>query len=236
MKIKIFPIPELKKIASYNKYKENHHKKQLQRNIINVDNVNYALEKQFHKFELLRFNLFGENFDNYGDVILHGITYKAKKIKINYKKKNSKTNFSTLFDNDQNNMTKKKYHLIKSNSFKNELKEKFKKIIKTATLKSKNDSLPKLNNIFKVSDANMKNFLEMDQFQPKTFKNMHNFIQTRNEFLKRHDEAETISQKINKIRSKSTKVKDEINNVNSLDEDKKLQFKYRYIYVRSKFL
>ena len=236
MKIKIFPIPDLKKITSYNKYKENHHKRQLQKNIINVENVNYALEKQFQKFELHRFNLFGENFDNYGDVTLNGITYKAKKIKVNYKNKKSEVNFSLLFDNDQNNMNKKKYRLIKSNSSTNELKEKFKKIIKASRIKSKCDSLPKLNNCFKISSANMKNFLEMDEFQPKTLKNWHNFIKTRNEFLKRHDEAETISKKINKIRSSSTKVKDEIINVKNRDEDTKLQFKYRYTYVKSKFL
>ena len=51
---------------------------------VNAENINLILDKHFMKLELIKFNLFGEDFENYGNIVLNGQTYYPYKLNLDY--------------------------------------------------------------------------------------------------------------------------------------------------------
>lgn len=52
--------------------------------LIKENSMNDVLHKHFSKYDLIQLDLFGEDIDNYGNIILNGISYHPTKIKLNY--------------------------------------------------------------------------------------------------------------------------------------------------------
>jgi hypothetical protein len=48
------------------------------------DSMYDKIHEHFNKFDLLKLNFFGDDFENYGNITLKGISYPPKKIKIDY--------------------------------------------------------------------------------------------------------------------------------------------------------
>ena len=53
-------------------------------NILAKNSVYDKIHQHFSKFDLLKLNFFGDDFENYGNVTLKGISYPPKKIKMDY--------------------------------------------------------------------------------------------------------------------------------------------------------
>ena len=49
-----------------------------------AENINLILDRHFLTLELIKFNLFGEDFENYGNIVLNGQTYYPYKLNLEY--------------------------------------------------------------------------------------------------------------------------------------------------------
>ena len=55
-----------------------------QKNNMTAENINSILDRHFLTLELIKFNLFGEDFENYGNIEINGQTYYPYKLNLDY--------------------------------------------------------------------------------------------------------------------------------------------------------
>ena len=85
---------------------------------ITVEDINIILSKHFRTLELLKFNLFGEDFENYGNLELNGQTYHPNKLSLDYlaEQQNDDVDSDKIIDYDILNSLKKADEISKLNS------------------------------------------------------------------------------------------------------------------------
>ena len=57
-----------------------------------AENINLILDRHFLTLELIKFNLFGEDFENYGNIVINGQTYYPYKLNLDYLAKQESDN------------------------------------------------------------------------------------------------------------------------------------------------
>ena len=74
-----------------------------------AENINLILDRHFLTLELIKFNLFGEDFENYGNIELNGQTYYPYKLNLDYlaKQQNEDIKYDYNIDVDILNSLKK---------------------------------------------------------------------------------------------------------------------------------
>lgn len=232
-----------------NEFSKNKNKK----NPINAENINQILDRHFMKLELIKFNLFGEDFENYGNLVINGQTYYPYKLNLDYLANQSKdiaqqdlnVNMEILnslkkAENLKNNNTDKIRNKTKNEKTKKILSTNYKKMFKNKScenIDTKNATmkLPKIKNKFNVTSTNMRLFLQRNYFQTMTSQNRKNFEMKKNNFLKRHGEAQGIKKKLNVLEKTIKNIDKEIVDAYLINEAKIPQFQFRYKYLQSKF-
>jgi hypothetical protein len=236
-----------------NEFSKNKNKK----NPINAENINQILDRHFMKLDLIKFNLFGEDFENYGNLVINGQTYYPCKLNLDYLANQSKdiaqedlnVNMEILdslkkaeipkLDNNRNcssmknrKTTSEKSKLLYRNIPKIILKNK-----SCENIESKNGiiKLPKLKKKNNIRSPNKKFFLQNNFYQTMTSQNRKNFINKRKYFIKRHGDAQGLKKKLDVIERSIKNIDKEIVNNGLINEEKIPQFQYRYKYLESKF-
>ena len=245
---------EQKKISLFDEAMNEFCKNKNRKNPINAENINLILDRHFMKLELIKFNLFGEDFENYGNLVYNGQTYYPYKLNLDYLANQSKDiaqqdlniNMEILnsLKKAENSENRKK---IKNKSIR-ERNKKFgntyiKKLFKNKSCKNINNKnanmkLPiiknNLNNL-NITRSNMRFFLQKNCFETLTSQNKRNFEMKKNNFLKRHREAQGHKRKLNNLENKIKNIDNKIINDCQVNESKIPQFQYRYKYLESKF-
>jgi hypothetical protein len=62
------------------------------KNQMTAENINLILDRHFLTLELIKFNLFGEDFENYGNIVINGQTYYPYKLNLDYLAKQESDN------------------------------------------------------------------------------------------------------------------------------------------------
>ena len=62
------------------------------KNQMTAENINLILDRHFLTLELIKFNLFGEDFENYGNIEINGQTYYPYKLNLDYLAKQESDN------------------------------------------------------------------------------------------------------------------------------------------------
>ena len=218
---------------------------------VNAENINQILDKHFMKLELIKFNLFGEDFENYGNIVLNGQTYYPYKLNLDYlanqsndiAERDSNVNLDIIKSLQKAEKIENNKEYMKKNRNIGETNKRFvntnyKKMFKNKScenIKSKNIKLPKIKNNIKVTRTNLKYFLERNYFEPNTIENKNNFIMKKKIFLDRYKNAQIITNKLNNLESNIKNIEKGIINDYKINEVKIPQFKYRYKYLESKF-
>ena len=218
---------------------------------VNAENINLILDKHFMKLELIKFNLFGEDFENYGNIVLNGQTYYPYKLNLDYlanqsndiAERDSNVNLDILKSLQKaEKIENNKEYMQKNRSIKETHKKflntHYKKMFKNKScenINSKNIKLPKIKNKINVTRTNIKYFLERNYFEPKTIENKNNFIMKKKIFLDRYRNAQILTNKLNNLESNIKNIEKGIINDYKINEVKIPQFKYRYKYLESKF-
>ena len=225
-----------------NEFSKNKSKK----NPITAENINLILDRHFMKLELIKFNLFGEDFENYGNLVINGQTYYPYKLNLDYLANQSKD----IAQQDLNinmeilNSLKKaeipklliKYRKNKSKKEKDKkigFNTNYKKMFRNKSCESIKSNkidefkLPKKKNKLNFTRNNMKFFLQQNFFETRTSKNKKNFEMKKKNFLKRHGEAQGIKRKLNVLEKTMKNIDNEIINDCRINEIKIPQFQYR---------
>jgi len=218
---------------------------------VNAENINLILDKHFMKLELIKFNLFGEDFENYGNIVLNGQTYYPYKLNLDYlanqsndiAERDSNVNLDILKSLQKAEKIENNKEYIQKNRVLKEANKKFlnsnyKRMFKNKScqnIKSKNIKLPKIKSKINVTRTNIKYFLERDYFEPNTIENKNNFIMKKKIFLDRYRNAQIITNKLNNLESNIKNIEKGIISDYKINEVKIPQFKYRYKYLESKF-
>ena len=223
------------------------------RNPITAENINLILDRNFMKLELIKFNLFGEDFENYGNLVINGQTYYPYKLNLDYLANQSKDiaqqdlNINMEILNSLKKAEIPKLDTKRKNKSKREKNKKigfntnYKKMFRNKSCESfksnKKDEikLPKIKNKLNFTRNNLKFFLQQNFFETRTSKNKKNFEMKKKNFLKRHGEAQGIKRKLNVLEKTMKNIDNEINNDCRINEIKIPQFQYRYKYLESKF-
>ncbi len=226
------------------------------KNPINAENINLILDRHFMKLELIKFNLFGEDFENYGNIVINGQTYYPHKLNLDYLANQSKDiaqkdlNINMEILNSlkkaemPSNLEQSRNKSIKKRAKKFGLNTYYKKMFKNKSCeniisnnKNKKESikLPKIKNNLNITRTNMKFFLEKNFFETLTKENKKNYEMKRNNFLKRHWKTQGLKMKLKSLEKNSKIIDNEIINDCLINESKIPQFQYRYKYLESKF-
>ena len=232
------------------------------KNQITAENINSILDRHFSTLELIKFNLFGEDFENYGNIVINGETYYPYKLNLGYLTQQSDDIKSDLYiDSDILNSLKKADELsninFKKMSSGKYMSRKFSKnqsmenIRTLSTNKNKkeindNDNKLKLPNIYKNYFKNhhprfnfasdyMKLILLKNLQTPINSLNSKEFILRKDSYLKRHGGASKLNKKLDNLNNKYKAIDNEIHNDMLINKEKYPQFQYRYRYVESKF-
>ena len=231
------------------------------KNQITAENINSILDRHFSTLELIKFNLFGEDFENYGNIVINGETYYPYKLNLDYLAKQQSDEIKSELDIDvdilnslkkADDMSNINFKKITSNNFnKRKLSKNLsaENIITFGANKNKkeiNDNKLKLPNIYKfnfkfhrpklnfASDY-MKLILLKNLQTPIDILNSKEFILRKNSYLKRHVGASKLNKKLDKLEIKYKAIDNEINNDLLMNKEKVPQFQFRYRYVESKF-
>lgn len=226
-----------------------------QKNIVNAENINRILDKHFMKLELIKFNMFGEDFENYGNIVVEGQTYYPHKLNLDYlvnqindmAQEDSNVNLEILNSLKNAEKAKNNNEIMKRNTSMIEIPKKFglntnyKKIFKNRSCenmdpKGKTMKLPRIQNKLNITSTNFKFFLQRNCFETNTRQNRRNFLMKKNNFLKRYGEAKKITKKLNKLEHSMKNIENQIINDCKTNEEKIPQFRYRYKYLQSKFI
>ena len=231
------------------------------KNQLTAENINLILDRHFLTLELIKFNLFGEDFENYGNIVINGETYYPYKLNLDYLAKQqsddvkldlhidvdilnslkkaddaSKVNLRNFSRNSIKRMTTSRYSkmLIKNNSMENI------KVDKYRNLMGKDLPLPKIKkfNPHKKIDfaSNYMKLILLKNFpEPLSSINSKDFVMRKNSYLKRHGKAIQLKRKLNILESKYKNIESEIKNNELINKEKTPQFQFRYKYVESKF-
>ena len=229
-------------------------KNKTKKNPITAENINLILDRHFMKLELIKFNLFGEDFENYGNLEINGQTYYPYKLNLDYLANQSKDiaqqdlninmeilNSLKKAETSKIDIKNRKNKSKKEKSIKIGFNTSYKKMFRNRSSENINSSkksefkLPKIKNKFNYTRNNMKYFLQQNFFETLTSKNKKNFEMKKNNFLKRHDEAQGIKRKLNILEKTMKNIDKEIINDCRINEIKIPQFQYRYKYLESKF-
>ena len=246
-------ILEQKKISLFDQAMNEFSKNKNKKNPINAENINLILDRHFMKLELIKFNLFGEDFENYGNLVFNGQTYYPYKLNLDYLTSQSKNiaqedlninmeilNSLKKAENPKNKKNNSKRKSLKERTKKIGLNTNYKKMFRNRSCediycKNKNTKLPKINNNFNITRSNIKFFLQRNCFETLTSQNKKNFEMKKNNFLKRHWEAQGLKRRLNKLENTIKNIDNEIKNDCQVNESKIPQFQYRYKYLESKF-
>ena len=218
---------------------------------VNAENINLILDKHFMKLELIKFNLFGEDFENYGNIVLNGQTYYPYKLNLDYlanqsndiAERDSNVNLDILKSLQKAEKIENNKEYIQKNRVLKEANKKFlnsnyKRMFKNKScqnINSKNIKLPKIKSKINVTRTNIKYFLERDYFEPNTIENKNNFIMKKKIFLDRYRNAQILANKLNNLELNIKNIEKGIISDYKINEVKIPQFKYRYKYLESKF-
>ena len=218
---------------------------------VNAENINLILDKHFMKLELIKFNLFGEDFENYGNIVLNGQTYYPYKLNLDYlanqsndiAERDSNVNLDILKSLQKAEKIENNKEYIQKNRVIKEANKKFlnpnyKRMFKNKScqnINSKNIKLPKIKSKINVTRTNIKYFLERNYFEPNTIENKNNFIIKKKIFLDRYRNAQILANKLNNLELNIKNIEKGIINDYKINEVKIPQFKYRYKYLESKF-
>ena len=233
-----------------NEFSKNKSKK----NPITAENINLILDRHFMKLELIKFNLFGEDFENYGNLVINGQTYYPYKLNLDYLANQSKDiaqddlninmeilNSLKKAEIPKMDLKKRKNKSIRGRSKNIGLNTNYKKMFRNKSCENINSNkkgefkLPKIKNRLNFTRNNMKYFLQQNFFETMTTKNKKYFEMKKNNFLKRHGEAQGIKRKLNILEKRMKNIDNEIINDCRINEIKIPQFQYRYKYLESKF-
>ena len=208
------------------------------KNPINAENINLILDRHFMKLELIKFNLFGEDFENYGNIVINGQTYYPHKLNLDYLANQSKDiaqkdlNINMEILNSlkkaeiPSNLEQSRNKSIKKRAKKFGLNTQYKKMFKNKSCENINSN----NNKNKKESIIEKNF-----FETLTKENKKNYEMKRNNFLKRHWKTQGLKRKLKSLEKNSKIIDNEIINDCLINESKIPQFQYRYKYLESKF-
>ena len=207
---------------------------------VNAENINLILDNHFMKLELIKFNLFGEDFENYGNIVLNGQTYYPYKLNLDYlanqsndiAERDSNLNLDILKSlqkaEKRENENIQKSRAIKERN-KKFLNTNYKKMFKNKScenINSKNIKLPNIKNKINITRTNIKYFLERNYFEPNTIENKNNFIMKKKIFLDRHRNAQIITNKLKNLESNIKNIEKGIIN------DYKIKTKYSTVLVK----
>ena len=245
-------ILEQKKISLFDQAMNEFSKNKNRKNPINAENINLILDRHFMKLELIKFNLFGEDFENYGNIVFNGQTYYPYKLNLDYLANQSKNiaqedlninmeilNSLKKAENPKNSKSKSK-RKGKKETQKIGINTNYKNMFRNRSCehiygKNKNIKLPKIKNSFNITRSNVKFFLQKDCFETLTSQNKKNFEMKKHNFLKRHWEAQGLKRRLNNLENTIKNIDNEIKNECQVNESKIPQFQYRYKYLESKF-
>ena len=231
-------------------------------NQMTAENINLILDRHFSTLELIKFKLFGEDFENYGNIEINGQTYYPFKLNLDYlaqqQSDDMKLDYNADIDilnslkkaDDINRINLKKMTIRKEYTsthyqkmFKNKSVENFRITNNKNEIKDK----LKLPDIFghnqrfkrheKLNFANnyMKMILLKNFQEPLNSLNSKDFINIKTSFLKRHGKAMKLNKKLNDLEHKFKTIDNKIKNSMLINKEKTPQFQYRYRYVESKF-
>ena len=233
--------------VAMNEFTKNKNRK----NPVTAENINLILDRHFMKLELIKFNLFGEDFENYGNLVLNGQTYYPYKLNLDYLANQSKDiaqqdlniNIEILNSLKKAEMPKNNKSLnrfLKERQKKIGLNTNYKKMFRNRScenLDNKNNTmkLPKIKNNLNFTRSNMKFFLQKNFYEILTNQNKKNFEMKKNCFLKRHKNAFKINKKLKYLEKNLKNIDNEIINDCKINESKIPQFQFRYKYLESKF-
>ena len=111
------------------------------KNQITAENINLILDRHFLTLELIKFNLFGEDFENYGNIVINGETYYPYKLNLDYlaKQQSDEIKRDLNIDVDILNSLKKADEInllnlrkLSLNSIKNITTARYSKMLKNA--------------------------------------------------------------------------------------------------------
>jgi len=221
------------------------------KNPITAENINLILERNFMKLELLKYNLFGEDFENYGNIVINGQTYCPNKLNLEYLANQSKDIAREDFNANMEIITSLKNaasHKINTNNTRNKKKEgkktmyntDFKKMFKNKSCQniySQNSKfkLPTIKSNFNETSNNLKLFFQRS-FYPSILSYNKKIIEAKkNDFLKRHKWEKGIKFKLSRLENHLNHIGKEITNDQIINESKVPHFQYRYKYLDSKF-
>lgn len=232
-----------------NEFSKNKNKK----NPINAENINQILDRHFMKLDLIKFNLFGEDFENYGNLEINGQTYYPCKLNLDYLANQSKdiaqqdlnANMEILnslkkaeIPNTENRNGCMNNTSSKNGKTKYILRNKGSKLHKNKScenidFRNGNIKLPKIKK--KSNEANMQFLMKSNFYQTINNQSMKNFVLRRRNIIKRKGDAKKIKKKLDKIERSVKNIDKEIINNGLMNEEKIPQFRYRYKYLESKF-
>ena len=227
---------------------------------LTAENINLILDQHFLTLELIKFNLFGEDFENYGNIEINGETYYPYKLNLDYlaKQQSDEIKQDLNIDVDILNSLKKADEInllnlrkLSLNSIKNITTARYSKMLRRKSvediktkkfdgLMTKDLSLPKIKNVnqhHKINFANnyMKLILLKNFPEPISSINAKDFILTKNSYMKRHGGATKLKEKLNILENKYKNIENGIKNDLFINKEKAPQLKFRYKYVESKF-
>ena len=230
-----------------------------------AENINQILDRYFLALELIKFNLFGEDFENYGNLEINGQTYYPNKLDLDYlaQQQSDEAKRDLDIDVDILNSLKKAdditkiniRNISKINSTKNNITtSKYKKMFKSKSMENINLNIKeqkpadkfklKLPKIFKnkkpfhniaLADNYMKLILLKNFDEPLTSLNSKDFIMRKSMYIKRHLGAKKLNKKLNALENRLKNIGNVIKNEEIINKEKIPQFQYRYKYVESKF-
>ena len=226
-----------------------------------AEEINFILDRHFLTLELMKYNLFGEDFENYGNIELNGQTYYPYKLNLDYlvNQQNDDIKYDYDIDFDLLNSLKKADDANKINLRKMSIKRqmtltKYKNLIKNKSMenirndnKAKNSNKLELPDLFnhnnyhnhhakiKLANNYMKAILLKNFPEPLNSLNRKDFIMTKTSYLNRHGKAFNLNKKLEYLENKVKSIDNKIKNDIIINKEKTPQFKFRYRYVESKF-
>lgn len=230
------------------------------KNQITAENINLILDRHFLTLELIKFNLFGEDFENYGNIVINGETYYPYKLNLDYlaKQQSDEIKRDLNIDVDILNSLKKADEInllnlrkLSLNSIKNITTARYSKMLRRKSvenirlkkfdnLMSKDLPLPKIKNVnqhqrINFADNYMKLILLKNFPDPLSSINTKDFILRKHSYMKRHGGANKLKQKLNSLENKYKNIENGIKNDLLINKEKAPQLQFRYKYVESKF-
>ena len=225
-----------------------------QKNNMTAENINSILDRHFLTLELIKFNLFGEDFENYGNIEINGQTYYPYKLNLDYlanqQSDDIKQDFNIDFDilNSLKNADDLTKINLKQSQSKNITTTKYNKMLRNKSMGDISDfnkintnnqfKLPKIKNHhakLKLASNYMKYILLKKFPDPKNCLTSKGFISSKTDYLKRHGTAIELNKKLNRLENKVKSIDNEIENDIITNKEKVPQFQFRYRYIESKF-